>query len=187
MLKQIEVLEVMDRLARLPDDATISNDLASLYLGISPSTLGAMRQAGEGPPYVQYNIPGTKARNQKVNYQMGDLRIYRESKKVGSTMAAAQVRGLCFTSIPEMLTPEPFFMQGGQIWHHALDCSREDFAAAITAELDVDWLTIYAAATEIPWVSPDYRAPLAEKFQSVLLAEGRRAASMQEYTILQAL
>jgi hypothetical protein len=142
MLSQIEILDVMDRLARLPDDATISNDMGALYLGISSSSLSVMRQKGEGPDYIQYPTAGSKARNQKVIYRMGDVRSWRNSKKVSSTMEAAEIRGMAFSTIGHMSIHEPFFVLDSIIQNHATDLTQQEFIDAINSGADVQNITI---------------------------------------------
>lgn len=93
----------------MPDDATIGVDLAALYLGVSVKTLARYRQNGDGPPYVQYQSSESKARNQRVNYLFGDLRVWRNNHRVSSTMHAAHVRGLAFTSLKDFVEPQPFW------------------------------------------------------------------------------
>lgn len=89
-----ELSEVWSLFGDMPDDATLGVDLAALYLGISVKTLARYRQNGDGPLYIQYQAEGSRVRNQRVNYLLGDLRVWRDNHKVRSTMHAAQVRGL---------------------------------------------------------------------------------------------
>lgn len=102
--------EVWSLFSDMPDDATIGVDLAALYLGVSVKTLARYRQNGDGPPYVQYQSSESKARNQRVNYLLGDLRVWRDGHRVSSTMQAAHVRGLAFTSLKDFVEPKPFYV-----------------------------------------------------------------------------
>ena len=76
----------------MQDDATIGVDLAALYLGVSVKSLARYRQKGDGPPYVQYYSSGSKARNQQVNYLLGDLRAWRNDHRVKSSVQAMLVK-----------------------------------------------------------------------------------------------
>ncbi|WP_041457061.1 hypothetical protein [Pantoea vagans] len=105
-----EMSEVWSLFGDMPDDATIGVDLAALYLGVSVKTLARYRQNGDGPPYVQYQSSESKARNQRVNYLLGDLRAWRDGHRVSSTMQAAQVRGLAFNSLKDFVEPKPFYV-----------------------------------------------------------------------------
>ena len=115
-----EYAEVWRLFGSMPDDATLSAEVSALYLGVSVKTLARYRQTGNGPAYIQYQAEDSKARNQRVNYLLGDLRIWRDRHKVSSTMEAAQVRGLafaihCFTEKGDkvMVLPpvyHPFFL-----------------------------------------------------------------------------
>ncbi|EJW5945684.1 hypothetical protein OCK33_001765, partial [Salmonella enterica] len=104
-----DLSEVWKLFGDMPDDTTLNVELTALYLGISVKTLARYRQNGEGPPYIQYQTGNSKARNQRVNYLLGDLRIWRNGYKVDSTMQAAQVRGLAFTSLSDFTKLEPFW------------------------------------------------------------------------------
>lgn len=105
-----EMSEVWSLFGDMPDDATIGVDLAALYLGVSVKTLARYRQNGDGPPYVQYQSSESKARNQRVNYLLGDLRAWRDGHRVSSTMQAAHVRGLAFNSLKDFVEPKPFYV-----------------------------------------------------------------------------
>ncbi|EFM4641092.1 hypothetical protein Q2P25_002115 [Escherichia coli] len=114
-----ELSEVWTLFSNMPDDTTLGVDLAALYLGISVKTLARYRQNGDGPSYIQYQSEDSKARNQRVNYLLGDLRSWRDIHKVKSTMHAAQVRGLTFTSMSDFIKKQPYLLvneklSGGQ-------------------------------------------------------------------------
>ncbi|MGP4883791.1 hypothetical protein ACTXQV_72280, partial [Klebsiella pneumoniae] len=59
------------------------------------------RQNGGGPQYIQYQTEDSKARNQRVNYLLKDLRSWRDNHKVSNTMHAAQFRGLAFNCLSD--------------------------------------------------------------------------------------
>ncbi len=69
-----ELSEVWSLFSDMPDDTTLNVDLAALYLGISVKSLARYRQNGGGPHYIQYRAEDSKARNQRVNYLLRDLR-----------------------------------------------------------------------------------------------------------------
>ncbi|EGS2003863.1 hypothetical protein I8I78_001306 [Enterobacter cloacae] len=150
--------EVWSLFSDMPDDATIGVDLAALYLGVSVKTLARYRQNGDGPPYVQYQSSESKARNQRVNYLLGDLRAWRNNHRVSSTMQAAQVRGLAFTTLSDFTYPEPFWSTGnGFIIGHALKVTEEDFIAYLKdGEMVLIWLSVEHVLLK-DWLWPDER------------------------------
>ncbi|ECU8979877.1 TPA: hypothetical protein ACHF2V_002193 [Citrobacter farmeri] len=106
-----EYSEVWKLFGQMPDSATVNSELASVFLGISIKTLARYRQNGGGPPYIQYQAEDTKARNQRVLYVLGDLRVWRDIHKVSSSMHGAQVRGLAFTSLTDFIEEHPFIVR----------------------------------------------------------------------------
>ncbi|MEV9805587.1 hypothetical protein AB0T20_17595 [Escherichia coli] len=122
-----EYAEVWRLFGSMPDDATLSAEVSALYLGVSVKTLARYRQTGNGPAYIQYQAEDSKARNQRVNYLLGDLKTWRDNHKVNSTMEAAQVRGLAFASLADFTKPEPFWTIDNKIYSHALTVSDEVF------------------------------------------------------------
>jgi hypothetical protein len=98
----LEMIEALDRISRLPDDAPVTPQMAAVYLGRSPKTLENWRGKGMGPPYIQPFAEGSKARNQMVMYQMGDLRVFMNSHRVKSTMDAAVARGMAYDTLGDM-------------------------------------------------------------------------------------
>lgn len=106
-----ELSEVWKLFGDLPDDSVLNVDLAAVYLGVSVKTLARYRQNGGGPEYIQYQAEDSKARNQRINYLLGDLRIWRNNHKVKNSMQAAQVRGLAFTSLSDFTEEHPFIVK----------------------------------------------------------------------------
>lgn len=106
-----ELSEVWKLFGDLPDDSVLNVDLAAVYLVVSVKTLARYRQNGGGPEYIQYQAEDSKARNQRINYLLGDLRIWRNNHKVKNSMQAAQVRGLAFTSLSDFTEEHPFIVK----------------------------------------------------------------------------
>lgn len=147
-----ELSEVWKLFGDMPDDTTLSVDLAALYLGISAKSLARYRQNGGGPHYIQYQAEDSKARNQRVNYLLKDLRSWRDSHKVKSTMHAAQVRGLAFTCLSDFTEPQPFWKMidkgdsTSKIISHALTIPDESFKQLL---LDPDANIIWASVEDV--------------------------------------
>ena len=137
-----EIRSCFDKLSNLPDNMMVDNEHAAIYLGISIKSLARYRMNGSGPSYHQYPLEGSKARNQKVYYKMGDLRDWRESHKVKSTIEAATKRGLCFTTVNDIERVEPFWIQDLYIIDHATYISKELFTEHLLNEKhDIIWLS----------------------------------------------
>ncbi|HCU2336432.1 TPA: hypothetical protein OUJ99_004777 [Klebsiella aerogenes] len=169
-----ELSEVWRLFSDMPDDATLNVELASLYLGISVKTLARYRQNGGGPQYIQYQTEDSKARNQRVNYLLRDLRSWRDNHRVSSTMHAAQVRGLTFTSLSDFTEPQPFWQMntnGGsknKIISHALTTPDDIFRQLLEEpNKKVIWTSIEEALF-MDWINVDERKTWNDLFNEIL-------------------
>lgn len=169
-----ELTEVWKLFGDMPDDTTLSVDLAALYLGISVKTLARYRQSGGGPHYIQYQAEDSKARNQRVNYLLKDLRSWRDSHRVSSTMHAAQVRGLAFNSLMDLCEPQPFWNikilpeNNWRLVSHALTIYEEDFKnLLLEPNADIVWLSIEEALFQV-WQTADERQKWNDIFKEFL-------------------
>lgn len=178
MISPLEALEIIDKVANLHDDATITAGTAAIYFGVSEKTLLRWRQAGEGPDYIQYPTGNTTARNQKVHYKMGDIRAWRESKKVTSTLEAAQIRGLAFLSLMDV---EPFFMRDGRVISHALELPKDKFISSLND--DVEWISVYEAMQH-PWGDEQEMMPFVARYKHVLDEEMERMNAFERVNVL---
>ncbi|EBM2003792.1 MULTISPECIES: hypothetical protein [Enterobacteriaceae] len=169
-----ELSEVWQLFGDMPDDTTLGVDLAALYLGISVKTLARYRQNGDGPTYIQYQSEDSKARNQRVNYLLKDLRSWRDSHRVSSTMHAAQVRGLAFTCLSDFTEPQPFWRitnntgSTSKIISHALTIPDESFKQfLLEPNAEVIWISVEKALF-ISWINKDERSIWHDIFTSTL-------------------
>ncbi|ECX8093951.1 hypothetical protein ACNF5A_000813 [Kosakonia cowanii] len=169
-----ELSEVWKLFGDMPDDTTLSVDLAALYLGISVKSLARYRQSGGGPHYIQYQAEDSKARNQRINYLLKDLRSWRDSHKVSSTMHAAQVRGLAFTCLSDFTEPQPFWCinngngSASKIISHALTLPDDDFKQILLEpNAEVVWISVEKALF-MEWDSKNGRTIWHLVFSSVL-------------------
>ncbi|EIA0306824.1 TPA: hypothetical protein NBO89_002896, partial [Escherichia coli] len=163
-----EYAEVWRLFGSMPDDATLSAEVSALYLGVSVKTLARYRQTGNGPAYIQYQAEDSKARNQRVNYLLGDLKTWRDNHKVNSTMEAAQVRGLAFASLADFTKPEPFWTIDNKIYSHALTVSDEVFKELLnTSRAEVIWISLEKVLFE-NWHASRERQKWNDVFVSVL-------------------
>lgn len=179
-----ELSEVWRLFGDMPDDTTLSAELSALYLGVSIKTLARYRQNGEGPSYIQYQAEDSKARNQHVNYLLGDLRTWRDSHKVKSTMQAAQVRGLAFSSLIDFTAPQPFWCVDEKIYSHALAISNEVFKELLnTSCAKVIWISIEEALFD-EWHHTQARQKWNDLFIGILGELVQACQSVQDKYIL---
>ncbi|WMO72932.1 hypothetical protein PCS85_05660 [Escherichia coli] len=169
-----ELSEVWQLFGDMPDETTLSVDLAALYLGISVKSLARYRQNGGGPHYIQYQAEDSKARNQRVNYLLRDFRSWRDSHRVSSTMHAAQVRGLAFTSLFDFCEPQPFWCitngssSASKIISHALTLPDDDFKLLLSEpDAEVVWISVEEALF-VDWANVDERKEWNDLFNEVL-------------------
>lgn len=179
-----DLSEVWKLFGGMPDDTTLNVELTALYLGMSVKTLARYRQNGEGPPYIQYQTGNSKARNQRVNYLLGDLRIWRNGYKVESTMQAAQVRGLAFTSLSDFTKLEPFWTIDNKIYSHALTVSDEAFRELLKATRSkVIWISVEKVLFE-DWHSARERQIWNDLFVGLLRELMQECQIFQEKHVL---
>ncbi|WP_367143695.1 hypothetical protein [Pantoea stewartii] len=176
-----EMSEVWNLFGDMPDDATLGVDLAALYLGISVKTLARYRQNGDGSPYVQYQSSDSKARNQRVNYLLGDLRAWRNGHRVKSTMQAAQVRGLTFTSISDLICPQPFWKADDRGFiEHAFRVTDEDFKTYLNnLSHELIWISLEQALLET-WANVEARNQWHLLYIEVLNEAIKASVALQE-------
>jgi hypothetical protein len=187
-----ELSEVWQLFGNMPDDTALNVELTALYLGISVKSLARYRQNGEGPPYIQYQAGNSKARNQRVNYLLGDLRIWRDGYKVVSTMQAAQVRGLAFNSLIDFTIPQPFWhidnsaelQNRNKILSHALRTPEERFKIYLAEKhINIVWISVEEALL-LDWTDLSERQVFHESFVKFLSNLIQLSTSAQENLVL---
>jgi len=177
-----DLSEVWSLFGDMPDDATVGVDLAALYLGVSVKTLARYRQNGDGPPYVQYQSSDSKARNQRVNYLLGDLRSWRNGHRVNSTMHAAQVRGLAFTSLKDFVEPQPFYVDNNdsKIIEHILNLPHSIFKDCLKKyTCEINWLSVEEALSR-QWKNAEERKIWHGVFQETIQCILLESTAQQE-------
>ncbi|HFJ8955792.1 TPA: hypothetical protein ACGWHD_004630 [Serratia liquefaciens] len=187
-----ELSEVWKLFGDIPDDTTLNVDLAALYLGISVKTLARYRQNGGGPEYIQYQAEDSKARNQRVNYLLGDLRVWRNSHKVKNSMEAAQVRGLAFNSLSDFTIPQPFWHidkdinsnNRNKILSHVLITPEDKFKIYLAEKhVNIIWMSIEEALL-LEWTDLNERQVFNDLFVNFLSNLIQISTSAQENLIL---
>lgn len=187
-----DLSEVWKLFGDMPDDTTLNVDLAALYLGISVKTLARYRQNGGGPEYIQYQEENSKARNQRINYLLKDLKVWRDAHKVKNTMEAAQVRGLAFNSLIDFTLPQPFWHVGNsdelhnrnKILSHALRTPEERFKLYLKEDrVKISWISIEEALS-MKWTDFNERQVFNDLFVNFLSKLIQLSISEQENLVL---
>jgi len=173
-------------ISAMPEDASLGKGLAAVYLGISEKKLGRIRADKEsGLPYYQYPDEDSTARNQKVYYVKGELRQWREKHKVYSTLDAAAMRGLTFSTMADLLEEQPFVMKTifsnrkvgmgdpiskshSEILGHIFTINNEDVSLLLHDEnMEVVWLSLPDALNE-NWSNGEARNPFHSAYTELL-------------------
>lgn len=187
-----ELSEVWKLFGDMPDDTTLNAELAAIYLGVSPKTLARYRQNGGGPEYIQYQEENSKARNQRINYLLKDLKFWRDAHKVKNSMEAAQVRGLAFNSLIDFTIEQPFWHidnsaelhNRNKILSHALRTPEERFKLYLKEEhINVIWISIEKALT-YDWIDVNERQVFNDSFVNFLSELIELSISSQENLVL---
>ena len=187
-----ELSEVWKLFGDMPDDTVLNVELTALYLGISVKTLARYRQNGGGPEYIQYQAEDSKARNQRVNYLLGDLRVWRNSHKVKNSMEAAQVRGRAFNSLSDFTIPQPFWHidkdinsnNRNKILSHVLITPEDKFKIYLAEKhVNIIWMSIEEALL-LEWTDLNERQVFNDLFVSFLSNLIQISTSAQENLIL---
>lgn len=187
-----ELSEVWKLFGDMPDDTTLNAELAAIYLGVSPKTLARYRQNGGGPEYIQYQEENSKARNQRINYLLKDLKIWRDAHKVKNSMEAAQVRGLAFNSLIDFTLPQPFWhidnsaelQNRNKILSHALRTPEERFKLYLKEErVKITWTSIEEALSW-EWADLNERQLFNNAFVEFLSNLIQLSTSAQENLVL---
>lgn len=163
-------IQIVKEISSLPDDATLSAELAALFLGTSPKTLARLRQSNDGPEYTQYPQTGSKARNQRVNYIMRSLREWRNKHIVTSTMDAAVRRGMAFSRINDLVIPQPFWSSDGKIINHTFCLTIEEFVTYLNdPNASLVWIK-WSTALSQNWKNNAIREPFHSAYLNLLSA-----------------
>jgi len=133
LLKQLEEAKIVNEIATMGDDVTLSAELAAVFLRSSPKKLATLRQEGGGPVYMQYPNQGSKARNQPVHYKLKALKDWQREREVQTTMDAAVARGMAFADLRQEV---PFWVAGKGVHSRILTPSYTANAAECRENLN---------------------------------------------------
>lgn len=177
--KTLAALDVLDRLHRLPDAASLTTSEAAIFLRSSVSALEAMRASGSGPAYSQAGARGVAGTNQKCLYEKADLLAWIRSNKVISTMEAATRKGQLFKNVFDIVTIQPFWVDSKRLIVGMVETATVSVVLARLGVYDIEWLpAIEVAASQ--WSDISEHKALADEIISVLsAAQGRVRASVE--------
>jgi hypothetical protein len=184
---------VRDELSRLSDDTAVPPELAALFLGVSESTLRRMRD-GTGPKYVQpkSTSKGSEGlgRNQAIMYRIGELKAWQKNNQFSSTIEAAQARGLCFASLLDLATEQPFLTRvdkSQRVIGHGLAVPLTKTRRLLQgAKARILWMA-WEEALALTWESSAARGPFERAFSSALSrAEGSSFAGREATEVVEA-
>lgn len=181
---RIAIAKARNELAAFNDDTAIEEDLAALYLCISPKTLGELRSGGGGPVFIKPRALKAAGRNQPVSYAMGELRKWRESMSAGSNLEVARLQGL----VGWVSGVEPFWAdRQGALLGSALDQSADNwpdlFVKALARTVSVVWASPRDALM-LQWAAAPAHAEFADEYRSALGAEQSAILASLERTEL---
>lgn len=173
-----------NELADFNDDTAVEEELAALYLCVSPKKLGELRANGGGPVFVKPQDPKAAGRNQPVSYVMRELRKWRESMSAGSNLEIARRQGL----VGWVQGVEPFWIdKRGLVVESALDQTSESwpdmFLQVIAEKLNVVWSSPRSVLMR-QWRSVSAHTKFAEEYRAVLKAEESAVFASLEATTL---
>ena len=139
---RLSAARARNSLSEFNDDTAIEEDLAALYLCLSPKKLGELRASGTGPAFIKPTERGSAGRNQPVSYVMGELRRWRLSMSAGSNLEVAKRQGL----IGWISGVEPFWstrkgMIAGSAFDRSADAWADSFLAATDGRMRVMWMS----------------------------------------------
>lgn len=110
---------------------------------------------------------------------MEELRRWHRSGKVSSTMEAAKSRSLCFSSLMDLATPQPFWQSpSGQLNSPALLGSASCFDEK-SAVFEIVWLSVIEAMG-MPWSDTKARVLFQDAYSQLLRDEAGRSRAIQE-------
>jgi hypothetical protein len=181
--RQIKLAEARSRLAALDDDTLVSDELACVYLNISPKQLKNLRTEEDGPGFFKPVVEGAKKANQAVSYDLGTLRGWKAKHTFKNNLDVAT------RSIRNWVgEPQPFFTEDVgrnkfSILAPADDITRDDWGDRLASAIEggavhVDWL-VPAEAAAGRWNDFETHKRFANDYLAELDAErGRIAAAL---------
>lgn len=181
--KALAALDVLDRLHRLPDAASLTTSEAAIFLRSSVSALEAMRASGLGPAYSQAGARGVAGANQKCLYEKADLLAWIRSNKVMSTAEAAVRKGQLFKTVFDVVSIEPFWVDSKGLIAGMVERASVTTVLSRLGVFDIKWLPVIDAAAST-WGDLAQHEDFAREIEGVFLSETSRARAGVETTAL---
>lgn len=191
------IIQIIDA---LPDGAYVSTHEASVYCGVHPKTLlrwrsGYSRKAYKGrsaggqeridvrpvggaPLAAKHKSASSRATNQHLHWQVGDLKRFMRERATQDSFEAGALDYQSFAGQLEQLTvSRPWFASNGLIVDEATCAQAAVFDAWARRDGSVDLLSLSVgeAMCDYDWTSAEARAPWQEFFVEVTRAFADRA------------
>lgn len=169
----------------LPDSATVSAELAALYLCMPPAQLADLRKskrpdgrAGNSASVIRPVEGGAAGAHQPVRYQLGALRDFAKANAAPSafdTASNAGMQGWASAKLPFFAELEPRVKRGrrviiGGAWDRADPLREKRFMDLAQGRIRFTSLTCFEAATSL-WADTASHAALADKGLALLRSE----------------
>jgi hypothetical protein len=174
-------LDVLDRLARLPDSTFLTTSEAAIFLRSSVSALETLRSKGVGPEYSQQGAKGVAGFNQKCLYEKADLLAWQRAGKVSSTVEAAVRKGQLFSTLFDLVQTEAFWVDALGRVIGMVEAAPVSVVVQRVGMFDIEWMPVIDAAAR-GWTSLAEHTALADRTTEILSAQSQRVAAGVERT-----
>ncbi|SDG06476.1 MULTISPECIES: hypothetical protein [unclassified Duganella] len=180
MEKILAELDILERLHRLPDTASLRTSEAAIFLRSSVSALESLRVKGNGPRYIQ---PGGKGAgsNHTCLYHKSDLLAWQEANKLSSTMEAAVRRGQLFLTLHDVVNEEAFWLDEQRRIVGMVESSPVRLVIDRLGLFDIVWMPVIDAISQ-EWSELGAHKELASQVTSVMRHQLDRVAAGVEAT-----
>lgn len=176
--RDMQLAELRSRLSALSDDTLLSEQLACVYLNISPKQLKNLRIA-DGPEFFKPITEGAEKANMSASYDLGMLRRWKREHTFKDNRDVAKRSGISkWLGEPEPFFAEDFGRSKFSILAHANDTSRDDWGDRLASAIEggsvhVEWL-VPAEAAASRWSDASTHKQFAGKYLAELDAERGR-------------
>lgn len=177
--RQLQRVEASSRLSSISDETLVTEELACIYLNISPRQLKNLREGEDGPNFFKPLPKGAEKANVSPSYEMGELRRWKKEHIFDSNFDAANRSGINkWFGEPSPFFTEDFKRNLFSVLAPADDVSRDDWgdrlASAISGEgVVVEWM-IPSEAAVARWSDAVAHEKFAGKYLSALESEKNR-------------
>ena len=167
--------------AALSDDASLSAEVAALYLRMTPAELAESHKGKRlGPPTMERADQSAKAQNQPPLYQLGALREFGKTQASSPSfdaVAKAGILGWMGVKLPFFAELEPRVKRGrrvliGSAWDVAGPAREARFADLVAGRIRCAWITSSEAALSL-WSDEASHRAFAARGLALLAGEAQ--------------